>query len=288
MQCDPLENKDYSELADIVEAAFDDDLSSLDQSVRSKLCVTLENTLDLLDKGKIRVANKSEEGSWSIQHWIRKAILLFLKLKEPELIEGGPDSGNWWDKVPSKFKNWTNDDFKKGGFRVVPNCVVRHSAYIAPGVVLMPSFVNMGAYVDSGTMIDSWATVGSCAQIGKNVHISAGVTIGGVLEPVYAMPTIVEDDCFVGANVVIAEGLVIGTGSVISTGVCITGSTKIVNRDTGEIFTGFVPPHSVVVPGTLPVTGLNTGLVPSIACAVIVKRPDEETRMSTSINELLR
>ncbi|MGA8513169.1 MAG: 2,3,4,5-tetrahydropyridine-2,6-dicarboxylate N-succinyltransferase, partial [Burkholderiaceae bacterium] len=206
-----------------------------------------------------------------------------------ELISGGPGKSKWWDKVPSKFDGWTAKKFREAGFRAVPNCVVRRSAYIAPGAILMPSFVNLGAYVDTGTMVDTWVTVGSCAQIGKNVHLSGGVGIGGVLEPMQAGPTIIEDNCFIGARSEVVEGVVVGEGSVISMGVFIGQSTKIVDRTTGEVHMGKVPPYSVVVSGSLPQKPFADGTPsPSLYCAVIVKRVDEKTRSKTSINELLR
>jgi 2,3,4,5-tetrahydropyridine-2-carboxylate N-succinyltransferase len=248
----------------------------------------VEHALDLLDHGKARVAERSD-GAWTVNQWLKKAVLLSFRLNAMELIPGGPNGGGWWDKVPSKFNGWSDVDFTRACFRAVPNCIVRRSAYIAPGVVLMPSFVNLGAYVDSGTMVDTWATVGSCAQIGKNVHISGGAGIGGVLEPLQAGPVIIEDNCFIGARAEVAEGVIVGEGSVLSMGVYLGASTKIVDRATGEIHMGRVPPYSVVVSGTLPgknLPGENYG--PSLYCAVIVKRVDEKTRSKTSVNELLR
>ena len=243
---------------------------------------TVQNTLELLDSGKIRVCEKIDN-QWQVNQWIKKAILLSFKTKDMELVNNGPSSSNWWDKVPSKFCNWKQEDFKEAGFRAVPNCVVRKSAFIGKGVVLMPSFVNLGAYVDEGTMVDTWATVGSCAQIGKNCHISGGAGIGGVLEPLQANPVIIEDNCFIGARSEVAEGVIIGEGSVLSMGVFIGASTKIVDRETGEVHMGSVPPYSVVVPGSMP---SKNGL--SLYCAVIVKTVDNKTRSKTSINELLR
>jgi 2,3,4,5-tetrahydropyridine-2-carboxylate N-succinyltransferase len=248
----------------------------------------VEHALGLLDSGAARVAEKID-GTWVTNQWLKKAVLLSFRLNDMELIGGGPGKSKWWDKVPSKFDGWTAKDFRAGGFRAVPNCIVRHSAYIAPGAILMPSFVNLGAYVDKGTMVDTWVTVGSCAQIGKNVHLSGGVGIGGVLEPMQAGPTIIEDNCFIGARSEVVEGVVVGEGSVIAMGVFISASTKVVNRMTGEIHTGYVPPYSVVVSGNLPgkpMPGQNWG--PSTYCAVIVKTVDEKTRSKTSINELLR
>ena len=248
----------------------------------------VEFALDQLDAGKLRVASK-ETGTWVTHQWLKKAVLLSFRLNDMELVKGGPGTSKWWDKVPSKFEGWTAKDFRAGGFRAVPNCVVRKSAYIAPGAILMPSFVNLGAYVDSGTMVDTWVTVGSCAQIGKNVHLSGGVGIGGVLEPMQAGPTIIEDNCFIGARSEVVEGVIVGEGSVIAMGVFISASTKVINRMTGEIHTGYVPPYSVVVSGNLPgkpMPGQNWG--PSTYCAVIVKTVDAQTRSKTAINELLR
>ena len=244
--------------------------------------------LDLLDKGEARVAEK-QGADWHVNQWLKKAVLLSFRLNDMATIDGGPGGAPWFDKVPSKFAGWGENRFRDAGFRAVPNCIVRHSAYIAPGVVLMPSFVNLGAYVDSGTMIDTWATVGSCAQIGRDCHISGGAGIGGVLEPLQAGPVIIEDNCFIGARAEVAEGVVVETGAVLSMGVYIGASTKIVDRDTGEIHFGRVPAYSVVVPGTLPGKPLADGSPgPSLYCAVIVKRVDEGTRAKTSINDLLR
>jgi 2,3,4,5-tetrahydropyridine-2,6-dicarboxylate N-succinyltransferase len=248
----------------------------------------VEFALAQLDAGKLRVASK-ETGEWVTHQWLKKAVLLSFRLNDMELIKGGPGTSKWWDKVPSKFEGWTAKKFREAGFRAVPNCVVRHSAYIAPGAILMPSFVNLGAYVDTGTMVDTWVTVGSCAQIGKNVHLSGGVGIGGVLEPMQAGPTIIEDNCFIGARSEVVEGVIVGEGSVISMGVFIGQSTKIIDRATGEVFMGRVPPYSVVVSGSLPQKPYADGSPsPSLYCAVIVKRVDEKTRSKTSINELLR
>jgi len=242
-----------------------------------------------LDDGTYRVAEKGS-GDWEVHQWLKKAVLLSFRLNDMTAIPGGPgENTNWWDKVPSKFAGWGENRFRAAGFRAVPNCVVRHSAYIAPGVVLMPSFVNLGAYVDSGTMVDTWATVGSCAQIGKNVHLSGGAGIGGVLEPLQAGPVIIEDNCFIGARSEVVEGVVVEEGSVLSMGVYIGASTKIVDRETGEVHMGRVPAYSVVVPGSLPGKPLPDGSPgPSLYCAVIIKRVDEKTRSKTSINELLR
>ena len=241
-------------------------------------------TLDLLGNGLLRVAEPSENNSWIVNQWAKKAVLLSFRLKDMNLQSGGPQNSSWWDKVDNKFLNWTKVEWEKAGFRAVPNCIVRNSAYIAPGVVLMPSFVNLGAYVDEGTMVDTWATVGSCAQIGKNVHLSGGVGIGGVLEPMQASPTIIEDNCFIGARSEVVEGCIVRKGAVIGMGVFIGKSTKIVIRETNEIIYGEIPPYSVVVPGSLP--SKNGG--PNLYCAVIVKQVDEKTRSKTSINDLLR
>ena len=241
-------------------------------------------TLDLLGNGLLRVAEPSENNSWIVNQWAKKAVLLSFRLKDMNLQSGGPQNSSWWDKVDNKFLNWTKVEWEKAGFRAVPNCIVRNSAYIAPGVVLMPSFVNLGAYVDEGTMVDTWATVGSCAQIGKNVHLSGGVGIGGVLEPMQASPTIIEDNCFIGARSEVVEGCIVRKGAVIGMGVFIGKSTKIVVRETNEIIYGEVPPYSVVVPGSLP----SEKGGPNLYCAVIVKQVDEKTRSKTSINDLLR
>jgi 2,3,4,5-tetrahydropyridine-2-carboxylate N-succinyltransferase len=248
----------------------------------------VEKALAELDSGRARVAEKID-GQWRTNQWLKKAVLLSFRLNDMAPIPGGPGGAKWWDKVPSKFDGWKAGDFRKAGFRAVPNCIVRHSAYIAPTVVLMPSFVNMGAYVDKGTMVDTWVTVGSCAQIGRNVHLSGGVGIGGVLEPLQAGPTIIEDNCFIGARSEVVEGVVVGEGSVISMGVFIGASTKIVDRATGEVHMGRVPPYSVVVSGSTPGGTLPDGKPgPNLYCAVIVKRVDEKTRAKTAINELLR
>ncbi len=243
----------------------------------------IEATLNALDAGQLRVAERQADGRWHVNQWAKKAVLLGFRLNDMAQQSGGPQGGGWWDKVDSKFKGWGDAEWKAAGFRAVPNCVVRRSAYIAPGVVLMPSFVNLGAYVDSGTMVDTWATVGSCAQIGKNVHLSGGVGIGGVLEPMQAGPTIIEDNCFIGARSEVVEGVIVREGSVLGMGVFIGQSTKIVDRETGEVMYGEVPAGSVVVAGSMPSkNGVN------LYCAVIVKRVDEKTRSKTSINELLR
>ncbi len=253
----------------------------------------VDAALDGLDTGRLRVAEKIDD-KWRVHQWLKKAVLLSFRLADMTEIAGGPGDAlrggaQWWDKVPSKFAGWGSNRFRAAGFRAVPNCVVRRSAYIAPGVVLMPCFVNVGAYVDQGTMIDTWSTVGSCAQIGKNCHISGGVGIGGVLEPVQAEPVIIEDNCFIGARSEVAEGVIVETGSVLAMGTFIGASTRIIDRATGQVHVGRVPAYSVVVPGTLPGKPLPDGSPgPSLYCAVIVKRVDERTRSKTSINELLR
>ena len=243
--------------------------------------------LDNLDKGKLRVCEKID-GNWIVNQWLKKTILLSFRIQDMEIISGGPSLVNgttsWWDKVPSKFQNWGSQDFQNAGFRAVPNCVVRRSAFVAKSAVLMPCFINLGAYVDEGTMIDTWSTVGSCAQVGKNCHISGGAGIGGVLEPLQANPVIIEDNCFIGARSEVAEGVIVGEGSVLSMGVFIGASTKIYDRETGKTHMGKVPPYSVVVPGSMP---SSKGDV-SLYCAVIVKTVDEKTRSKTSVNELLR
>ncbi len=260
----------------------------LGPQTRGEAREAVEAALEGLDAGRFRVAERTE-GGWTVHQWLKKAVLLSFRLNDMELVPGGPGDAVWWDKIPSKFAGWDAERFRAAGFRAVPGCIVRRSAYIAPGVVLMPCFVNIGARVESGTMIDTWATVGSCAQIGRNCHISGGAGIGGVLEPLQANPVIVEDDCFIGARSEIAEGVVVEQGSVISMGVYIGASTKIVDRATGEIFTGRVPAYSVVVPGTLPGRPLADGRPgPGLYCAVIVKRVDAGTRAKTSINDLLR
>ncbi|MDP8997368.1 MAG: 2,3,4,5-tetrahydropyridine-2,6-dicarboxylate N-succinyltransferase [Pseudomonadota bacterium] len=271
----------------IIEAAWEA-RDKVNLKTKGDIRKAVEFALAQLDAGKLRVASK-EAGEWHVHQWLKKAVLLSFRLNDMELIKGGPGTSKWWDKVPSKFEGWTAKKFRDAGFRAVPNCVVRRSAYIAPGAILMPSFVNLGAYVDAGTMVDTWVTVGSCAQIGKNVHLSGGVGIGGVLEPMQAGPTIIEDNCFIGARSEVVEGVIVGEGSVISMGVFIGQSTKIVDRATGEIHMGKVPPYSVVVSGSIPgksMPGQNWG--PSTYCAVIVKTVDEKTRSKTSINELLR
>ena len=244
----------------------------------------VETAIRLLDSGEARVAEKGPDGAWTVNQWLKKAVLLSFRLSPMEAIGGGPGGAHWWDKVPSKFAGWSESEFAAAGFRAVPGAIVRRGAFVGKGAVLMPSFVNIGAYVGEGTMVDTWATVGSCAQIGRNVHISGGTGIGGVLEPLQAGPVIVEDDCFIGARSEVAEGVVVERGAVLSMGVFIGASTKIVDRGSGEVLMGRVPAYSVVVPGTLPARDGG----PSLACAVIVKRVDARTRSKTSINELLR
>ena len=275
----------YEEIEKIINSAFEnpDDISP---DMTGEKRDAIEAAMSFLDNGTLRVAEKNE-GEWHVNQWLKKAVLLSFRLNNMMTIANGPGTASWWDKVPSKFDGWGAEDFLLAGFRAVPNCVVRRGAYIAPNVVLMPSFVNLGAYVDEGTMVDTWATVGSCAQIGKNVHISGGAGIGGVLEPLQANPTIIEDNCFIGARSEVAEGVIIREGAVLSMGVFLSASTKIVDRASGDISYGEVPPFSVVVPGMLPDASGTPGK-PGLACAVIVKTVDAGTRAKTSINELLR
>jgi 2,3,4,5-tetrahydropyridine-2-carboxylate N-succinyltransferase len=275
------------QLRPVIEAAFEA-RETVNSATHGQIREAVDQALALLDRGEARVAEK-RDGAWVVNQWLKKAVLLSFRLNDMTAISGAPGGASWWDKVPSKFAGWGEAEFRQAGFRAVPGAIVRRSAYIAPGVVLMPSFVNLGAYVDSGTMIDTWATVGSCAQIGKNVHISGGAGIGGVLEPLQAGPVIIEDCCFIGARSEVAEGVIVGEGSVLSMGVYIGQSTRIIDRATGEQFMGRVPPFSVVVPGAMPSKPLPSGEPgPSLYCAVIVKRVDEQTRSKTSINELLR
>ena len=272
-----------SDLERIINDAFEE-RDNINVNTAGDIRNAVDETLNKLDSGSLRVCEKINN-EWQVNQWIKKAILLSFRLNDNEIIKAS--HATWFDKVESKTANWTKDDHMKAGFRYVPDAVVRKSAFIAKGVVLMPSFVNLGAYVDEGTMIDTWATVGSCAQIGKNCHISGGAGIGGVLEPLQANPVIIEDNCFIGARSEVAEGVIVGEGAVLSMGVFIGASTKIVDRSTGEIHMGKVPAYSVVVPGTLP--GKKEGDInPSLYCAVIVKRVDEKTRSKTSINDLLR
>ena len=275
----------------------------IDQAFEERAGITPQTTGDLrdaveaalfsLDSGQARVAEKiagaTGPNSWRVNAWLKKAVLISFRLNDNRLIEGGPGGAAWWDKIPSKFEGWGGERFAEAGFRAVPGAIVRRSAFIARDVVLMPSFVNVGAYVDSRTMVDTWVTVGSCAQIGKNVHLSGGVGIGGVLEPLQANPTIIEDDCFIGARSEVVEGVIVGEGSVISMGVFLSASTRIVDRATGKVHIGYVPPYSVVVSGSLPGKPLPDGAPgPSLYCAVIVKTVDAQTRAKTGINELLR
>ena len=269
-------------LAKIIDDAFEG-RDRVGPKTKGAVRKAVNAALDLLDRGQARVAERQADGRWQVNQWLKKAVLLSFRLNDMSVIPGGPGKAVWWDKVDSKLKGWNAARFRKAGFRAVPGCVVRRSAFIAPGVVLMPSFVNLGAYVDSDTMIDTWATVGSCAQIGKNCHISGGAGIGGVLEPLQAGPVIIEDNCFVGARSEVAEGVILRIGSVLSMGVFLGASTKIIDRESGQVLQGEVPPYSVVVSGSLP-----SGNGPSLYCAVIVKRVDEKTRAKTSINELLR
>ena len=260
---------------------------NISPSTKGKERDAIEKCLDLLDSGEARVSEKINN-NWVVNEWLKKAVLLSFRLWPMDLIAGGPGNGNWWDKVPSKFSKWNAKDFQDSNFRTVPGSIVRYSAYISPEAILMPSFVNLGARIGSGTMIDTWVTVGSCAQVGKNCHISGGVGLGGVLEPLQATPVIIEDNCFIGARSEIAEGVIVEEGAVISMGVYIGASTKIIDRQTGEIFYGKVPAYSVVVPGSMETNSQNYNGKLSLYCAVIVKRVDEKTRSKTSINELLR
>ncbi|OOG68318.1 2,3,4,5-tetrahydropyridine-2,6-dicarboxylate N-succinyltransferase [Sinorhizobium sp. A49] len=284
-----MTNHDLAPLSQTIDAAFDD-RDSVNTGTRGAVRDAVETALNLLDSGKVRVAERGADGNWTVNQWLKKAVLLSFRLNPMEIVRGGPGESVWWDKVASKFDGWSVNEFEKAGFRAVPNCVVRRSAYIAPNAILMPSFVNLGAYVGEGTMVDTWATVGSCAQIGKHVHLSGGVGIGGVLEPMQAGPTIIEDNCFIGARSEVVEGCIVREGSVLGMGVFIGKSTKIVDRATGEVTYGEVPPYSVVVAGSMP-SGSTMGNgqpAPHLYCAVIVKRVDEKTRSKTGINELLR
>ena len=274
-----MENK---ELENVIDTSWES-RDEINEKTVGKTKEAVEQTLNLLGNGTLRVAEKKASGEWVVNQWTKKAVLLSFRLREMELQKGGPQNSTWWDKVDSKFKDWGETEWKKRNFRAVPNTVVRASAFIGENVVLMPSFVNLGAYVDSGTMVDTWATVGSCAQIGKNVHLSGGVGIGGVLEPMQASPTIIEDNCFIGARSEIVEGCIVREGAVVGMGVFIGKSTKIFNRETGETTYGEIPPYSVVVSGSIPSKG---GV--NLYCAVIVKQVDEKTRSKTSINDLLR
>jgi len=277
-----------ADLKPVIEAAFDN-RDAVNFETKGEVREAVDAALHALDSGEARVAEKFKD-EWVVHQWLKKAVLLSFRLNDMALIAGGPgDNTSWWDKVPSKFAGWGEAEFRKAGFRAVPGAVVRRSAYIAPGVVVMPSFVNLGAYVDEGTMVDTWVTVGSCAQIGKNCHLSGGVGIGGVLEPLQANPVIIEDNCFIGARSEVVEGVIVGEGAVLSMGVFISASTKIIDRATGEVHIGKVPPYSVVVPGSLPGKPNPDGSpAPSLYCCVIVKTVDAQTRAKTAINELLR
>jgi len=270
-------------LARVINSAWEV-ASTLSTETTGEVHDAVEAAISLLDSGEARVATKEADGTWLVHQWLKKAVLLSFRLNANGVISGTPGGGNWWDKVPSKFEGWGAKEFKEAGFRAVPPSAVRRGAFIAKNAVLMPSYVNIGAHVGEGTMIDTWASVGSCAQVGKNCHISAGTGIGGVLEPLQANPTIIEDNCFIGARSEVVEGVIVGEGSVLAMGVFITQSTKIVNRQSGEVIYGKVPPYSVIVPGTLP----DPKGGPSLACAVIVKTVDAKTREKTAVNELLR
>ena len=278
----------YADLAQTIDAAWEA-RAEISPATRGPVREAVEEALNLLDSGKVRVAERQAPTQWTVNQWLKKAVLLSFRLNDNAIIPGGPNGAGWWDKVPTKFEGWRENTFREAGLRAVPGAVVRKSAFVAKNVILMPSFVNVGAYVDEGTMVDTWVTVGSCAQIGKHVHLSGGVGIGGVLEPMQANPAIIEDNCFIGARSEVVEGVIIGEGSVISMGVFISASTKIVDRATGEIHIGKVPPYSVVVSGSLPGKPLPNGQPgPNLYCAVIVKTVDAQTRSKTGINELLR
>jgi 2,3,4,5-tetrahydropyridine-2,6-dicarboxylate N-succinyltransferase len=278
----------HGNLQQTIDAAFDA-VEDVSPATQGEVRDAVNTALDLLDKGEVRVAEKLG-GEWHVNQWLKKAVLLSFRLNDMATIPGGPgENAPWWDKVPSKFEGWGEAEFQAAGFRAVPNAIVRRSAYIAPSVVLMPSFTNLGAYVDEGTMVDTWVTVGSCAQIGKNCHLSGGVGIGGVLEPLQAEPVIIEDNCFIGARSEVVEGVIVEEGAVLSMGCFISASTKIIDRQTGEMHIGRVPAYSVVVPGSLPGNPSPEGRpTPSLYCCVIVKTVDAQTRAKTSINDLLR
>lgn len=283
-----MAKSDLLALEKTIDTAFEN-RDAISTATTGEVREAINEALHLLDSGSARVAERQVDGTWNVNQWLKKAVLLSFRLNDMDIIGGGPGAANWWDKVPSKFDDWDAKQFKDAGFRAVPGSIVRRSAFIGKNVVLMPSFVNIGAYVDEGSMVDGWSTVGSCAQIGKHVHLSGGVGIGGVLEPMQAGPTIIEDNCFIGARSEVVEGCIIREGSVLGMGVFIGQSTKIVNRATGEISYGEVPPYSVVVAGTLPGKPLPNGDPgPGLYCAVIVKTVDERTRSKTGINELLR
>ncbi len=275
-------------LQSVIEAAFED-RDNVSTTTQGEVRDAVNDALNLLDSGAARVAERGDDGNWTVNQWLKQAVLLSFRLNDMEVIGNGSGNSTWWDKVPSKFEGWGENQFRAGGFRAVPGAICRHAAFIGKNVVLMPSFVNLGAYVDEGSMVDGWATVGSCAQIGKNVHLSGGVGIGGVLEPLQAGPTIIEDNCFIGARSEVVEGCIVREGSVLGMGVYIGKSTKIVNRATGEVTYGEVPPYSVVVAGTMPGRPMGNGEPgPGLYCAVIVKTVDAQTRSKTGINELLR
>ena len=274
---------DTSSLQTVIDAAWEA-RAELTTETRGEVRDAVEAALSGLDSGSFRVAERDGSGDWTVNQWLKKAVLLSFRLNANQLVSGGSNGGTWWDKVPSKFEGWGEAEFAAAGFRAVPPCAVRRGAYVAPDAVLMPSYVNIGAYVDSGSMVDTWATVGSCAQIGKDVHISGGAGIGGVLEPLQASPVIIEDNCFIGARAEVAEGVIVREGAVLAMGVFLSQSTKIVDRATGAVSYGEVPPYAVVVPGSLP----DPRGGPSLACAVIIKQVDERTRSKTSVNELLR
>ena len=271
-------------IIDIIEQAFEN-IESINSSSDSGIISAIDETISSLDSGKIRVAERNGN-EWIINQWVKKSILLYFRINDMKLISNSPGNTNWWDKIDSKFTGMGDQEFKDAGFRAVPGSIVRKGSFVDSGCVLMPSFINIGAYVGSGTMVDTWATIGSCAQIGANCHISGGAGIGGVLEPLQANPVIIEDNCFIGARSEVAEGVIVREGSVLSMGVYLSSSTPIVNRETGEVIRGEVPPYSVIIPGTF--SPNNDSSKPSLYCAVIVKIVDEKTRSKTSINELLR
>ena len=273
-----------TEKIEIIEKAFEN-INGINSNSANNIINAIESTIDDIDNGSIRVAEKINE-EWITNQWIKKAILLYFRINNMKLISGSPGNSNWWDKIDSKFNDWNEENFIEAGFRAVPGSIVRKGSFVAKGSVLMPSFINIGAYVGSGTMVDTWATIGSCAQIGSDCHISGGAGIGGVLEPLQANPVIIEDNCFIGARSEVAEGVIIREGSVLSMGVYLSSSTPIVNRETGEVIRGEVPPYSVIIPGTY--SPNNDNSKPSLYCAIIVKIVDEKTRSKTSINELLR
>lgn len=285
-----MSTANLSALAATIEAAFEA-RDTISMTTKGDVREAVETALNLLDRGEVRVASRGADGVWTVHQWLKKAVLLSFRLNDMAMIEGANGGSHWWDKVPSKFQGWGEKEFRAAGVRSVPGSIVRRSAFIGKNVVLMPSFVNLGAYVDEGSMVDGWATVGSCAQIGKNVHLSGGVGIGGVLEPLQAGPTIIEDNCFIGARSEVVEGCIIREGSVLGMGVFIGQSTRIVDRASGDVFYGEVPPYSVVVAGSMPSGNkpmANGMTAPNLYCAVIVKRVDERTRSKTAINELLR